>query len=73
MSEKVSFNKPIERVQNESLADYMARLYAATLGISDSILEALQRDPINFARLLNHLPQLIQDSQKQNTQDTKGK
>lgn len=51
--------KPIEQLQNESLPEYMSRLYNATLGQSSSIFEALQRDPVNTARLINHIPNLI--------------
>lgn len=57
-------NDSIEREQNEPLADYMQRLYTATVEGANSIAEAMQQHPVNFARMVNHIPDLIKEAQQ---------
>ena len=58
-------SKPMEPRQNESVADYMQRLYDTTLGQASSIMEALKADPVNFTRLVNNIPNLIEQARRQ--------
>lgn len=52
---------PLEREQNESLADYVARLYEKTMRDANSISEAMQKDPTSFARMINHIPDMVRE------------
>jgi len=55
---------PIDREQNESVADYVQRLHETTMGGVGSIAEAMKQDPVNLTRLINNIPDLIREAQQ---------